>query len=71
MSPVDFICWDCGSDFEVGVRETTPDSPPVTCPICGSDLIAADFAAIERWRPAEAGATHADGSPHAEGRNLA
>ena len=41
-----YICWDCGEDFEVTERDGLTDSLEVTCPDCGSDLVAVDFAAV-------------------------
>ena len=47
-----YICWHCGEDFEVAERDGLPDSLEVTCPDCGSDLVAVDFAAVRHSRPA-------------------
>ena len=62
-----YICWDCGVDFEVTERDGLTDSLEVTCPDCGSDLVAVDFAAIrhgatERRRDATA-VRGSDGEP--------
>lgn len=54
-----YICWDCGGDFEVAERDGLTDDPEVACPVCGSDLVAVDFAAVRRRRPQ--GLRHPDG----------
>jgi len=54
VSPVDFICRDCGSDFELVAGGDPAADSPVTCPVCGSALVASDPASIWRWRPAKA-----------------
>ena len=41
-----YICWSCGEDFEVTERDGLADSLEVSCPDCGSDLVAVDFAAV-------------------------
>ena len=41
-----YICWNCGDDFDVAEHDGLPDDPEVTCPFCGSDLVAVDFAAV-------------------------
>ncbi|HTX68726.1 MAG TPA: hypothetical protein VMH50_06225 [Thermoleophilia bacterium] len=46
-----YICWDCGGDFEVSEHDGLTDDMEVTCPACGSDLVAVDFAAVRRRRP--------------------
>ena len=46
-----YICWDCGGDFKVSEHDGLTDSLEVTCPACGSDLVAVDFAAVRRRRP--------------------
>jgi DNA-directed RNA polymerase subunit RPC12/RpoP len=47
-----YICWDCGGDFDVSEHDGLTDSLEVVCPGCGSDLVAVDFAAVRRRRPA-------------------
>ncbi len=39
-----YVCWDCGSDFEVPEHDGLTDSLEVLCPFCGSDLVAVDRA---------------------------
>jgi DNA-directed RNA polymerase subunit RPC12/RpoP len=46
-----YICWDCGGDFKVSEHDGLTDSLVVMCPVCGSDLVAVDFAAVRRRRP--------------------
>jgi len=41
-----YICWSCGEDFEVTERDGLADSLEVSCPDCGSDLVAVDFAVV-------------------------
>jgi DNA-directed RNA polymerase subunit RPC12/RpoP len=41
-----YICWDCGEDFKVAERDGLPDRLEITCPGCGSDLVAVDVAAV-------------------------
>ena len=41
-----YVCWDCGCDFEVSEHDGLTDSLEVACPVCGSDLVAVDFAAV-------------------------
>jgi DNA-directed RNA polymerase subunit RPC12/RpoP len=41
-----YICWNCGEDFEVTEDDGLADRLEVTCPDCGSDLVAVDFAAV-------------------------
>jgi DNA-directed RNA polymerase subunit RPC12/RpoP len=41
-----YICWSCGEDFEVAEEGGLSDSLEVSCPDCGSDLVAVDFAAV-------------------------
>ena len=41
-----YICWNCGEDFEVTEQDGLVDSLEVSCPDCGSDLVAVDFAAV-------------------------
>jgi DNA-directed RNA polymerase subunit RPC12/RpoP len=48
-----YICWDCGRDFEVSECDGLTDSLEVSCPVCGSDLVAVDFAAVRRRRAGE------------------
>lgn len=43
-----YICWDCGGDFEVSEHDGLTDVLEVTCPACGSDLVAVDFAEVRR-----------------------
>jgi DNA-directed RNA polymerase subunit RPC12/RpoP len=43
-----YICWDCGSDFEVSEHDGLTDVLEVTCPACGSDLVAVGFAEVRR-----------------------
>ena len=45
-----YICWDCGGDFEVSEHDGLTDCLVVTCPVCGSDLVAVDFASARRGR---------------------
>jgi DNA-directed RNA polymerase subunit RPC12/RpoP len=40
-----YICWSCGEDFEVTGHDGPADSLQVSCPDCGSDLVAVDVAA--------------------------
>jgi len=46
-----YVCCCCGEDFEVAERNGVPGSPEVTCPECGSDLLAVDCAAVRHSRP--------------------
>jgi DNA-directed RNA polymerase subunit RPC12/RpoP len=41
-----YVCWTCGDDFDVAERDGLPDDPEITCPFCGSDLVAVDFAVV-------------------------
>ncbi len=41
-----YVCWNCGEDFEVTEQDELADSLQVSCPDCGSDLVAVDFAAV-------------------------
>jgi DNA-directed RNA polymerase subunit RPC12/RpoP len=43
-----YVCWDCGSDFEVSEHDGLTDVLEVMCPICGSDLVAVDVANVRR-----------------------
>lgn len=54
MGLIDFICWDCGTDFAVHRDATSMAGPGVTCPRCGGGLVTADPAVIRRWRPGDA-----------------
>ena len=45
-----YICWNCGEDFDVVERDGLTEDLEVTCPLCGSDLVAVDFAAVRRGR---------------------
>jgi DNA-directed RNA polymerase subunit RPC12/RpoP len=56
-----YICWSCGDDFDVAEQDGLPDDPEVTCPFCGSDLVAVDFAAVRSCprRSRAAGPSHA------------
>jgi DNA-directed RNA polymerase subunit RPC12/RpoP len=55
-----YICWNCGDDFDVAQHDGPPDEPEVTCPFCGSDLVAVDFAAVRSC----ARTSRAAGLPH-------
>jgi DNA-directed RNA polymerase subunit RPC12/RpoP len=46
-----YMCWDCGADFEVSEHDGLTDTLEVTCPACGSDLVAVDLAGTRRKRP--------------------
>jgi DNA-directed RNA polymerase subunit RPC12/RpoP len=48
-----YVCWNCDEDFEVAERDGLSDSLEVTCPGCGSDLVAVDLAAVRHSRPEE------------------
>ena len=41
-----YVCWSCGEDFDVTEQDGLADSLQVSCPDCGSDLVAVDFAAV-------------------------
>jgi DNA-directed RNA polymerase subunit RPC12/RpoP len=64
-----YICWNCGEDFEVTGHDGLADSLEVSCPDCGSDLVAVDFAAVrhgaaDRHRSGAA-VRRSDGEPRA------
>ena len=49
-----YICWSCGADFDVKESDGLTDDLEVTCPGCGSDLVAVDHALNVGRRPASA-----------------
>jgi DNA-directed RNA polymerase subunit RPC12/RpoP len=67
-----YICWTGGEDFEVAERDGLSVSLEVTCPDCGNDLVAVDFAAVRHSRPNEprrdSPRTAFGGDPWADGR---
>jgi DNA-directed RNA polymerase subunit RPC12/RpoP len=48
MSPIDYLCRDCGSSFEVGVGSLLSDDFRPGCPSCESDQVGTDWNAVVR-----------------------
>jgi DNA-directed RNA polymerase subunit RPC12/RpoP len=48
MSPVDFVCLDCGAAFAIGVSRLSQAGADLACPDCDSREVGADLAAIAR-----------------------
>ena len=46
MTPIDFICRDCGAHFAVGISSRGVDDPYPRCPVCASGTIDADLVAL-------------------------
>ena len=48
MSPIDYLCRDCGASFEVGVGSLLSDDYSPDCPACDSDHVGTDWDAVLR-----------------------
>ena len=48
MSPIDYLCRDCGASFEVGVGSLLTDDYRPGCPTCESDEVSTDWDAVAR-----------------------
>jgi hypothetical protein len=48
MSPIDYLCRECGSPFEVGVGSLLSDDYRPGCPSCDSDEVGPDWDAVVR-----------------------
>ena len=48
MSPIDYLCRDCGASFEVGVGSLVSDDYRPGCPACDSEQVGADWDAVVR-----------------------
>jgi DNA-directed RNA polymerase subunit RPC12/RpoP len=46
MSPIDYLCRECGSSFEVGVGLLLSDDYRPDCPSCQSDEVGTDWDAV-------------------------
>jgi hypothetical protein len=46
LSPIDYLCRDCGSSFEVGVGSLLSDDYRPDCPACDSDQVGTDWDAV-------------------------
>jgi DNA-directed RNA polymerase subunit RPC12/RpoP len=48
VSPIDYLCRDCGTSFEVGVGSLLSDDFEPGCPACESDQVETDWDAVGR-----------------------
>jgi DNA-directed RNA polymerase subunit RPC12/RpoP len=48
VSPIDYLCRDCGASFEVGVGSLLSDDYRPGCPSCESDQVGTDWDAVVR-----------------------
>jgi predicted nucleic acid-binding Zn ribbon protein len=46
VPPIDHLCSDCGSSFEVGLRSLVSDDVRLRCPQCRSDAVRTDWNAV-------------------------
>lgn len=46
MSPIDFLCNDCGASFELGVGSLASDDFEPGCPTCESTRVETDWDAV-------------------------
>jgi hypothetical protein len=48
MSPIDYLCSDCGASFEIGVGSLLTDDYQPGCPVCESARVGTDWDAVSR-----------------------
>lgn len=48
MSPIDYLCRECGASFEVGVGSLLSDDYRPGCPSCESEEVKTDWDAVAR-----------------------
>jgi DNA-directed RNA polymerase subunit RPC12/RpoP len=48
MSPIDYLCRDCGASFAIGVSSLLSDDYRPDCPSCDSDAVGTDWDAVVR-----------------------
>ena len=48
MSPIDYLCRECGASFEVGVGSLLTDDYQPGCPACESEDVQTDWDAVAR-----------------------
>lgn len=48
MSPIDYLCRECGASFEVGVGSLLSDDYRPGCPTCESAEVGTDWDAVAR-----------------------
>jgi DNA-directed RNA polymerase subunit RPC12/RpoP len=46
VSPIDYLCRDCGASFEVGVGSLLTDDYQPGCPACDSEDVQTDWDAV-------------------------
>jgi hypothetical protein len=46
VSPIDYLCRDCGASFEVGVGSLLTDEYQPGCPACDSEDVQTDWDAV-------------------------
>ncbi len=46
MSPIDYLCRECGTSFEVGVGSLLSDDYQPGCPACESEHVQTDWDAV-------------------------
>jgi DNA-directed RNA polymerase subunit RPC12/RpoP len=48
VSPIDYLCRDCGASFEIGVSSLLSDDYRPDCPTCDSNDVGTDWDAVVR-----------------------
>lgn len=48
MSPIDYLCRECGASFEVGVGSLLTDDYQPDCPACESEEVGTDWDAVAK-----------------------
>jgi DNA-directed RNA polymerase subunit RPC12/RpoP len=48
VSPIDYLCRDCGATFEVGVSSLLSDDYQPGCPACDGHEVQTDWDAVSR-----------------------